>query len=237
LLHWHKLEWIEEPSSIRVYAITIFTLAGLIYSEQPTKRRLQLQTDLKAGTNMGAYSKLNRPIVVVDYDPCWPVLFAQEKETLLRAIGDKVLQIEHIGSTSVPGLAAKPVIDIGVEIRSLSDAPGLFPCIERLEYVYEPALEQLLPERRFFWKGTPAIHTYHLHLTEVDNPVILKPIRFRDYLQKHPDAAREYGELKKELAERCRQDMDAYVSGKTAFVERILREAEREILERGANLK
>lgn len=184
---------------------------------------------------MGSYSKLNRPIVVMDYDPCWPVLFAQEKAALLSAIGDEVLQIEHIGSTSIPGLAAKPVIDIGIGIRNLLDAPGLFPYLEHLSYIYEPALEQLLPERRFFWKGTPVIHTYHLHLTEVDNPVILKPIRFRDYLRKHPGAAREYGELKKELAERCRQDMDAYVAGKTAFVERILREAEREILERGAD--
>jgi GrpB-like predicted nucleotidyltransferase (UPF0157 family) len=169
----------------------------------------------------------------VDYDPCWPVLFEHEKEAILTALGNWVLQIDHIGSTSVPGLAAKPVIDIGVGIRSLSDAQGLFPSIERLKYVYEPALEQLLQERRFFWKGTPAIHTYHLHLTEVDNPVILKPIQFRDYLRKHPAAAREYGELKKELAKRCQQDLDAYVSGKTTFVERILKQAEREIIERG----
>ena len=99
---------------------------------------------------MGAYAKLNRPILVVDYDPQWPILFEQEKERIIAAVGRFLLMVEHIGSTSVPGLAAKPVIDIGVGIRSLADASVLIPYIERLAYVYEPALEQLLPERRFF---------------------------------------------------------------------------------------
>jgi GrpB-like predicted nucleotidyltransferase (UPF0157 family) len=142
---------------------------------------------------MGVYSRLNRPIVVVDYDPRWPVLFEQEKEEIIGALGNKVLTIEHIGSTSVPGLAAEPVIDIGVGIQNLADADDLIPRVESLGYIYEPTFEKLLPERRFFWKGTPDIHTYHLHLTGPDNPVILRPIRFRDYRRAHPDAAREYG--------------------------------------------
>jgi hypothetical protein len=99
---------------------------------------------------MGAYSKLNRPILVMDYDPQWPVLFEQEKEKIIAALGHNVLMVQHIGSTTVPGLAAKPTIDIGVGIRSLADASVLIPRIEKLAYVYEPALEQLLPERRFF---------------------------------------------------------------------------------------
>jgi GrpB-like predicted nucleotidyltransferase (UPF0157 family) len=183
---------------------------------------------------MGVYSKLNRPIVVVEYDPWWPVMFEQEKEAIMSALGNRVLLIEHIGSTAVPGLAAKPVIDMGVGIRSLADTRDLMPCIESLEYIYEPTLEQLLPERRFFWKGTPTIHTYHLHLTEVDNPVILRPIRFRDYLRAHPDTAKEYGALKKELAKRCKQDIAAYVAGKTALVERVLKQAEQESAKAGA---
>ncbi|HLO14300.1 MAG TPA: GrpB family protein [Anaerolineales bacterium] len=178
---------------------------------------------------MGIYSKLNRPIVVVDYDPQWPVLFEQEKQQIIAALGNQVLLIEHIGSTAVPGLAAKPIIDIGVGIRSLAEAQDLIPSIESLKYIYEPVLEQLLPARRFFWKGTPAIHTYHLHLTEVDSPVLLRPIRFRDYLREHPESAGEYGALKKKLAKRCKQDIGAYVAGKAALVESIMKQAEQEI--------
>jgi GrpB-like predicted nucleotidyltransferase (UPF0157 family) len=177
---------------------------------------------------MGVYSKLNRPIVVVEYDPQWPGMFEHEKEAIMTALGNWVLLIEHIGSTAVPGLAAKPVIDIGVGIRSLMDAHDLIPRIESLKYIYEPTLEQLVPERRFFWKGTPVIHTYHLHLAEVNDPVLLTPIRFRDYLRGHPDTAKEYGALKKELAKRCKQDITAYVAGKTALVERVLKQAEQE---------
>lgn len=177
---------------------------------------------------MGAYSKLNRPIIVVDYDPQWPVLFEQEKEGIIAALGDNALMIEHIGSTAVPELAAKPVIDIGVGIRSLADAPVLIPCIEKLGYIYEPALEQLLPERRFFWKGTRTVHTCHLHLAEVDNPVLLRPLHFRDYLRKHPGTAEEYAVLKKELAKICAQDIDAYVTGKTGFVEKVMFQIEKE---------
>jgi GrpB-like predicted nucleotidyltransferase (UPF0157 family) len=178
---------------------------------------------------MGVYSRLNRPIVVVDYDPQWPVLFEQEKEEMIAALGDRILLIEHIGSTAVPGLAAKPIIDIGVGIRSLAEAQDLIPSIESLKYIYEPILEQLLPTRRFFWKGTPAIHTYHLHLTEVDSPVLRRPIQFGDYLREHPEAAGEYGALKKKLAITCEQDIGAYVAGKTALVEWIMKQAEREI--------
>ena len=177
---------------------------------------------------MGVYSKLNRPILVVEYDPQWPILFEREKEEIIAALGSSLLMVEHIGSTAVPGLAAKPVIDMGVGIRSLAEAPALILSIESLGYAYEPTLEQLLPERRFFWKGTPTIHTFHLHLAEVDNPVLLRPLRFRDYLRKHPEAAEEYGALKKQLAKICEQDIDAYVSGKTAFIKQVMLEIEKE---------
>ena len=175
---------------------------------------------------MGVYSKFNRPILVVEYDPQWPVLFEHEKEAIITALGSSHLVVEHIGSTAVPGLAAKPVIDLGVGVRSLADAPVLIPSIEKLGYAYEPTLEQLTPERRFFWKGTPTIHTYHLHLAEMDHPVLLRPLRFRDYLRGHPDLAEKYGEIKRELAKRCGQDIDDYVNGKTAFIEQVMLEIE-----------
>jgi GrpB-like predicted nucleotidyltransferase (UPF0157 family) len=177
---------------------------------------------------MGVYSKLNRPIIVVDYDPQWPLRFEKEKEAIIAALGSSLLMVEHIGSTAVPGLAAKPVIDIAVGIQSLADASALIPCIEQLGYIYEPTLEQRVPERRFFWKGTPTVHTYHLHLAKVDHPVLLKPLQFRDYLRKHPDAVEEYGFLKRELAKKCVHDMDAYVAGKNGFVENVILQIEKE---------
>jgi GrpB-like predicted nucleotidyltransferase (UPF0157 family) len=177
---------------------------------------------------MGVYSKFNRPILVVEYDPQWPVLFEQERQAIITTLESSRLVVEHIGSTAVPGLAAKPVIDLGVGIRSLAEAPALIPAIEALGYAYEPTLEQFTPERRFFWKGTPTVHTYHLHLAEMDNPILVRPLRFRDYLRRHPDLAEKYGEIKQELAKRCGQDLDAYVNGKTAFIEQVMFEIEKE---------
>ena len=183
---------------------------------------------------MGVYSKFNRPILVVEYDPQWPVLFEQEKAAIITVLGSSRLVVEHIGSTAVPGLAAKPVIDLGVGIRSLAEAPVLIPSIETLGYAYEPTLEQFTPERRFFWKGTPTVHTYHLHMAEMDNPILVRPLRFRDYLRRHPGLAEKYGEIKQELAKRCGQDLDAYVNGKTAFIEQVMLEIEKERQQLGA---
>jgi GrpB-like predicted nucleotidyltransferase (UPF0157 family) len=177
---------------------------------------------------MGVYSKFNRPIIVVDYDPQWPILFEQEKAAITATLGNRVLMVEHIGSTAVPGLAARPVIDIAVGIQSLAGAPSLIPYIEQLGYIYDPILEQLTPERRFFWKGTSTIHTYHLHLAEPDQSVLRKPLQFRDYLRKHSDAAEEYGVLKRELAKSYVQDLDAYVAGKTGFIENGMLQIEQE---------
>jgi GrpB-like predicted nucleotidyltransferase (UPF0157 family) len=177
---------------------------------------------------MGVYSKFNRPIVVVDYDPQWPARFEQEKERIIAALANRVLTIEHIGSTAVPGLAAKPVIDIAVGIPCLADAELYLPCLIELDYIYEPSLEQTFPERRFLWKGTPLVHTYHLHVAEVDHPILVRPKLFRDYLRHHAEAVAAYATLKRALAVRCGQDLDAYVAGKTALIEQILEQALRE---------
>lgn len=174
---------------------------------------------------MSTYSKLNRPIHVEEYNSRWPFLFEQEKSRITATLGNRVSMVEHIGSTAVPGLAAKPVIDIAVGIQNLAQARAYIPLIESLGYIYEPTFEEKLPERLFFWKGTPTIHTYHFHMAELDHPVLTRPIRFRDYLRNHPDDALKYGELKKELAKICGQDMDAYVAGKTDFIEGIIRKA------------
>ncbi len=151
---------------------------------------------------MGIYSKLSRPIIIAEYDPQWPLLFEQERKRIEAVLGNEAIRIEHIGSTAIPWQAAKAVIDIAIGIQCLEMATKYIPLIEGLEYIYEPTFEALLPERRFLWKGTPMVHTYHIHMAEVGSQLWVKPIMFRDYLRKHPDEAQHYSELKKSLAER-----------------------------------
>lgn len=167
---------------------------------------------------MGVYSKLNRPIHVVDYDPNWPSLFDAEKALILAALGEDNLQIEHFGSTSVPGLPAKPVIDIAVGVDNLQQAEIYIPILETLGYTYEPDLENDIATRRFLWKGTPLVHTHHISIEVPGSPVWVEHILFRDYLRQHPDEARRYQALKRELAARLVSDAEAYVRGKTDFV-------------------
>jgi GrpB-like predicted nucleotidyltransferase (UPF0157 family) len=174
---------------------------------------------------LSSYRSLNRPILVEDYDPRWPVWFEAEKGRLLMVLGalsQKIVAIEHFGSTAVPGLSAKPVIDIALGFEKFAETEPCLPLLETAGYTYVPALEVALPGRRFFWRGTAQIHTHHLHLTEITSPLWGRPMRFRDYLRGHPEAALAYGQLKRELARKVVDDIDAYVAGKTAFVEEIL---------------
>ena len=135
------------------------------------------------------------------------------------------MHLEHIESTSVPGLAAKPVIDIAVGLKRLEQAAVCIPILETLGYHYVPELEVDLPGRRFLCAGTPLVHTYHLHVTEVASPLWVGPIAFKDYLRRRPEAACEYARLKRALAQQCGSEIGAYIAGKREFVERILRQA------------
>ncbi len=171
---------------------------------------------------MSVYSKLDRPIVVVDYDPSWPALFESERERLTFFLGDRSLDIQHIGSTSIPGIAAKPVIDIALGFEALSQADR---CISRLEeagYSYVPEFEAALPDRRFLWRVDSNAQRYHLHLADIHSRRWSDPIVFRDYLRRYPEAARDYAQLKVSLAVSCGSNVGAYVEGKSGFVEKIL---------------
>jgi GrpB-like predicted nucleotidyltransferase (UPF0157 family) len=171
---------------------------------------------------MGVYSKLDRPIVVVEYDPRWPALFESERERLSSLLGDRAVDIQHIGSTAIPGLAAKPVIDIAIGFEALSQADRCLLLLKNAGYAYEPNLEAALPDRRFLWRVDPAGQRYHLHLASIYSRLWIDPLVFRDYLRRQPEAVSEYGRLKAALAEACGSDIGAYVDGKADFVEKIL---------------
>lgn len=156
------------------------------------------------------------PVVVQDYDPEWPRLFEEEKATILGTIGHVVAAIEHVGSTAAPGLAAKPIIDILVGVRRLDDAQQCIAPLQRIGYEYVPEYEVSLPERRYFRKGSP--RTHHLHMVEVGSDFWERHLLFRNYLRTHPEAARAYEELKRDLAVRHGADREAYTEGKTPFI-------------------
>jgi GrpB-like predicted nucleotidyltransferase (UPF0157 family) len=166
------------------------------------------------------------PIVVADYDPAWPAKFEQERATLRGVLGSLVVTIEHFGSTSVPGLPAKPIIDLLVGVRSLIEARA--HCIEPLQalgYTYVPEYESWLPGELFFRKGMPGPWTHHVHIMEPSNPRWREFLLFRDYLRAHPKVASAYAERKRALAAEFADDIASYRTGKTAFVTAVMAKA------------
>ena len=168
-----------------------------------------------------------RDLTVVPYRYGWPALFEQEAERLRQALGDKALRIEHIGSTSVPGLAAKPIIDILVAVVSLAQAEASIPDLEVLGYQHRS--HDAIPERLFLAKeSAPEHRTHHLSLAEPESGFWENHLAFRDYLRVHDELAAEYVELKQRLAVEFARTGELDRDGKTEFVARVLQLAERE---------
>jgi GrpB-like predicted nucleotidyltransferase (UPF0157 family) len=133
-------------------------------------------------------------IVVCDYDPVWAAMFDQERTQVQDALGSLVVTVEHVGSTAVPGLAAKPIIDLLVEVRSLPQARSC--CIEPLQalrYTHMVEYEAWLPDEMLFRKGLPGPWTHHLHLMEASSPRWEEHILIRDCLRRHPEVMRRTG--------------------------------------------
>ena len=151
----------------------------------------------------------------------WHDLFAEEAELIRAAIGAYVLAVEHVGSTAVCGLSAKPIIDIAVAVRDITDAAKCVVPLRGIGYEYRG--EQGIPGRHFFGKGRP--RTHHLHVVESGSDFWLSHLLFRDYLRQHRESAPEYEELKRELAEKYRDNREAYTEGKAAFIESVLSRA------------
>jgi GrpB-like predicted nucleotidyltransferase (UPF0157 family) len=162
-----------------------------------------------------------RSVHVTEYDPTWPEQFRQLARRASDALGEIVLGIEHVGSTSVPGLAAKPVIDLDVVVRREDVARA----VERLAVIgYVHRGEMGVPGREAF-RPPPGEPKHHLYVCVPDSPGLRDHLRFRDHLRAHPDAAREYAALKRRLADLHRDDRDAYQEAKSAFVDAMTRRA------------
>ncbi|UCH43652.1 MAG: GrpB family protein [Dehalococcoidales bacterium] len=164
-------------------------------------------------------------ILIVEYNPVWPVLFQEEKDRIQAAVGDRIAAIEHVGSTAVPGLGAKPIIDIMVGINSLEGAGECVDLLDGIGYQYFPEHEEEMPERRYFRKGPPEDRISHLHMVEVGGEFWIRHLLFRNFLRKHPEVADEYYRLKKELASRYAGERRAYTDAKTPFIESVVARA------------
>jgi GrpB-like predicted nucleotidyltransferase (UPF0157 family) len=163
------------------------------------------------------------PVHIVPYDARWPSLFDEERKVLLEAIELWLAgPIEHIGSTAIPGLAAKPVVDIMAGVESLDASRNAIARLEHRGYCYYPYRPDV---EHWLCKPSPAFRTHHLHLVPFQSGLWIEQIAFRDYLRARPDVALEYAELKSRLAEQHRFDREAYTEAKGPFVQRILREA------------
>lgn len=158
-------------------------------------------------------------VVVLDYDPGWPRVFEELRSILWPAVSDIAISIEHVGSTAVPGLAAKPVIDIDVVVPE-GDVPTGIKRISDLGYEHRGDLG--IPSREAF-RRPPGTPRHHLYLCPSGSPALANHIAIRDYLRADASAAIEYGKLKKRLARRFPRDIDAYIEAKTDYLVAILR--------------
>lgn len=162
-------------------------------------------------------------VMLKQYDTRWAELFEEEHVRLKAVLGDEV-EVQHVGSTSVPGLGAKPILDIGVGIEDFDAASASVESLEKLGYTFRG--EQGIPRRHYFVKGPDDNRTHHLHMLERTNPEWRKLLFFRDYLRAHPEALGQYQKLKTHLAEQFPGDREAYTNGKHTFIQDILNRAE-----------
>lgn len=161
-------------------------------------------------------------VKLLPHNPIWLQLFEEEKARLLQALGDKIIDIQHIGSTSIPGIVAKPIIDISVGIKSMKNSHQFIPLLEALGYEYRPNFGgpniQLM-----FVKGEEKSRTHYLHLMKYNGQIWQDDILFREFLRRNPKRAKEYANLKQELAKQFADDRTRYTASKADFIKETLK--------------
>lgn len=158
-----------------------------------------------------------QPIVLVPHDPQWRDAFEMERDAILGACGGRVKAVHHIGSTAIPGIAAKPIIDIMPVLARYEDGAACIEPMNGLGYAYRG--DGGIEGRYYFTKGSP--RTHHVHIFAANHPEIDRHLRFRDYLRAHPDEAHRYEVLKRQLAVSFAVNGEAYTEAKGEFSARI----------------
>jgi NAD-dependent deacetylase len=222
-------------SSLEVWPVAELPLVTLraggkvvVVNDGPTSvdDRATLKIEGKAGDTLSAALAHVRPrrgpVTIVDYDPAWPRVYEKERERIRKALSDVVVDIEHMGSTAVPGLAAKPVIDISVGLRTLHLTDEHVTTMKQLDYEYLG--EFGLAGRLYFRKGGTA-STHHVHAVEWGGEQWSRHLAFRDYLRAHPDEAGRYAEAKRRLTVAVDHDWYEYVEHKNVFADELFARA------------
>ena len=161
----------------------------------------------------------NRIIEVVPYDPQWKKDYEEETRRIRDVLGQNMVKVYHVGSTAIPGMAAKPIIDILVEVGNLEAVDCCNEAMKAIGYIAKG--ENGIVGRRYFLKGQEALRTHHLHTFQTGNREIARHLSFRDYMMAHPEEAQRYEGLKMELAERFRHNVGGYVEGKDSYIKEI----------------
>lgn len=162
---------------------------------------------------------------MADYDPSWPEVFEKLRERISAALGPLVLTIEHVGSTSVPNMCAKPIIDLDVIVRR-EDVAAAIAAVEALGYRHEGDLGV---EGREAFRWTAEFPEHHLYVCPEGSPAFERHVLVRDYLRTHPEKAREYAELKKRLAQQFHDDRSKYQAAKADLVDSLIEESLKEL--------
>ena len=174
---------------------------------------------MNRGANSG-YDEEQAPVNIVAYDSSWPEKFHAEKQLLTYALGEWIVaSIEHVGSTAVTGLVAKPVIDVMVPVESLKASRPAIDMLVGSGYTYYPYKGDVM---HWFCKPSPAFRTHHIHLVPFRSQLWHDRLAFREALRNDPQLALEYAELKQALAKQYEFDREAYTEAKAPFVARVL---------------
>jgi GrpB-like predicted nucleotidyltransferase (UPF0157 family) len=188
--------------------------------QAPTPFKPSTEEEIQAAWVEGA-PRHDAPVTLVDYDPEWPALFAREEARIRSILGDRVVRLEHTGSTSVPGLAAKPIIDMTLVVPDSSDEPAYVPDMEAAGYRLVIREPEWFEHRVFKGPDTNVnLHVYSPGCQEID-----RMVGFRDWLRTHPDDRDLYERTKRDLASRTWAYVQNYADAKTDVVEEIVARA------------
>jgi GrpB-like predicted nucleotidyltransferase (UPF0157 family) len=169
---------------------------------------------------------MEKPVYIEKYTSDWVKQFQEERKILKGIMGEKAIAIEHIGSTSVEGLGAKPILDIAIGVNDLNVVNEF---IEPLKQIgYEFVYHKEFPERRFFRKGQWRAGTHHLHFYRFEGEHWNNQILFRNYLRNNPDVLKDYHQLKIDLSKKFRFERVSYTGNKAPFIQSVLQKAKKE---------
>jgi GrpB-like predicted nucleotidyltransferase (UPF0157 family) len=176
--------------------------------------------------NCSRGDRIVRKVEVVPHNSQWRAAFEAEAKLVAAALGENVVAIHHIGSTAIPNIYAKPIIDLLVEVRDITEVDGRSSAMGSLGY--EAMGEFGIPGRRYFRRDNQAgVRTHQIHVFEAGSAEVERHITFRDYMIAHPGDAQRYSELKRKLAEEHPQNMDGYMDGKDGFIKQMDQKAAR----------